>query len=226
MPQTTGALPADPERYRGLFGKRHRDHDFREHIEHALEDDLLSETEEQQLFAWAEAQGITQRDWQKRFRDLFDRMLIASVNDGRLPDVSALDPPVLLKKAEIAHYVAAASLMKEVAQREMRGGGSGVSFRVAKGVRFSTGAFRARSVVVGTQLVEADGGTLTVTSSRTVFSGQRKTLELLHAKLVNLNVYTDGISFNMSNRQTVPLFKVPNGQVVAAIVNAAVQRMT
>jgi hypothetical protein len=28
----------------------------------------------------------------------------------------------------------------------------------------------------------------------------------------------------MTNRQSVPLFKVPNGQVVAAIINSAAQR--
>ena len=74
-------------------------------------------------------------------------------------------------------------------------------------------------------MVEADRGTLTITSLRTVFSGQRKTLDLPHSKLVNLNVHTDGISFNMSNRQTVPLFRVQNGQVVAAIINAAAHRV-
>ena len=40
--------------------------------------------------------------------------------------------------------------MKEVKQRELQGGGSGISFRVAKGVTFRIGAFRARSVVIGT----------------------------------------------------------------------------
>jgi hypothetical protein len=181
--------------------------------------------QEQQLLSWAEAHGITARDWSEKFRDLFDRLLIARVNDGRLPDVTAQGPPVLLKDRETAHYFDVASLMKEVAHRQLRGGGSGVSFRIAKGVRFHTGAFRARSVVVRTSLEEADRGKLTITSLRTVFSGQRKTLDLPHSKLVNLNVYTDGISLNMSNRQTVPLFRVPNGQVVAAIINAAAQRV-
>jgi hypothetical protein len=37
-------------------------------------------------------------------------------------------------------------------------------------------------------------------------------------------VFTDGVSFNMTNRQTVPLLKVPSGHVVAAMVNAAAQR--
>ena len=57
-----------------------------------------------------------------------------------------------------------------------------------------------------------------------MFAGQRKTLDLPYAKLANLNVFGDGVSFNMTNRQTVPLFKVPNGQVAAAIINAAAQR--
>jgi zinc-ribbon domain len=221
-----GTLAGDSERYRGLFGKRHRDSDFRAQVEQALADDILTVVEEQRLLGWAEAQGITVDDWKRKFSDLFDRMLIASVNNGRLPDVTAKRgrSPVRLKEGEVAHYVESASLLKEVAQRELRGGGSGVSFRVAKGVTFRTGAFRARSVVIGKSWVEADKGTLTITSLQTMFSGQRKTLELPHAKLLNLNVYSDGISFNMSNRQTVPLFRVHNGQVVAAIVNAAVAR--
>ena len=225
-PATSIAEPR--KQYGGLFGNRNRDKDFRAHVERALDDDLLTVAEEDALFAWAGQQGITQKDWHKKFGDLFDRMLIASVNDGRLPDLAGSEPaaPVMLKGGETAHWMVAASLMKEVGQREMRGGGSGVSFRVAKGVRFHTGAFRAKSVVVRTSLEAADAGVLTVTSLRTVFTGQRKTLDLPHAKLAHLNVFTDGISFNMSNRQTAPLFKVPNGQVVAAMINAAIQRLS
>jgi hypothetical protein len=115
-------------------------------------------------------------------------------------------------------------LMKEVTLREFRGGSHGVSIPIVKGVRFRTGSFRGRSVVVGSKLQVADQGGLWLTSLRVVFAGQRKTIELPYAKLANLNVFTDGISFNMTNRQSVPLFKVPNGQVVAAIINSAAQR--
>ncbi len=215
---------ADATRYKGLFGKYHRDSDFRAKVEQILAHDILTPTEEQHLLDWAQTQGITADDWGKKFRDLLDRMLIASVNNGRLPDVTARCQ-VLLRKSEVAHYFENASLMKEAKQRELRGGGSGISFRIAKGVAFRTGAFRARTVVIGTSLLQADGGTLTVTSLRTVFSGHRKTLDLPHAKLVHLNVYNDEISFNMSNRQTVPLFRVHSGQVVGAIINAAAARL-
>ncbi len=209
--------------YAGLFGRRHRDRDFRAHVERALNDDVLTASEEADLFAWAEAQGITERDWAKRFRDLLDRMLIASVNDGRLPDITS-QATIVLKPGETAHYVVTASLMKEVTLREFRGGSHGFSFPIAKGVRFRTGSFRGKSVVVGTQMQVVDQGGCWVTSLRVVFTGQRKTLDLPYAKLANLNVFTDGISFNMTNRQTVPLLKVPSGQVVAAVVNAAAQR--
>jgi hypothetical protein len=35
----------------------------------------------------------------------------------------------------------------------------------------------------------------------------------------------DGISFHASNRQRAPLFAVANGDVVAATLNAAMQRL-
>jgi hypothetical protein len=222
-PAPTAASPvAEASPYSGLFGKRHRDRDFRAHVEQALADDILTEAEETALFAWADAQGISKADWNKRFPDLFDRMLIASVNDGRLPDMTA-QATIMLKAGETAHWVVTASLMKEVTLREFRGGSRGVSIPIVKGVRYRTGSFRGKSVVVGTELQVADQGGLWLTSLRSVFTGRRKTLDLPHAKLANLNVFTDGISFNMTNRQTVPLFKVPNGQVIAAIVNSAAQ---
>src|SRR5438045_9795905 len=114
--------------------------------------------------------------------------------------------------------------MKEVAIREFRGGGGGFSIPIAKGVRYRTTSFRGHNVVVGTELQVADEGTLSVTSVRAVFTGARRTIELPYANLAHLNVFTDGVSFNMTNRQAVPLFKVPNGHVVAAIVSAAAKR--
>ena len=69
-----------------------------------------------------------------------------------------------------------------------------------------------------------DQGSLSVTSLRAVFVGQRKTVELPYSKLVTLNVYSDGVQFHQSNRKTASLFQVRNGEVVAAMVNAASQK--
>jgi hypothetical protein len=77
-----------------------------------------------------------------------------------------------------------ALLMKEVAIREYRGGYGGVSFRIAKGVRYSTGRTRGRSVVVGTELQEAHRGILAVTSKRAAFLGGKKTMGFPYPKLM------------------------------------------
>jgi hypothetical protein len=45
-----------------------------------------------------------------------------------------------------------------------------------------------------------DQGTLSVSSSRAVFIGAKKTMEMPYAKLVNLGVFADGVQFHLSNR--------------------------
>jgi hypothetical protein len=116
--------------------------------------------------------------------------------------------------------------MKEVAIRQFQGGGSGVSFSIAKGVRYHVGGFRGQSVVVGTELKVQDTGVLSVTSNRVVFLGQQKTMEFLYSKLVGLEVFDDGIRLQVSNRQTVSLIKMDTGlgPLIAAAINAAMQR--
>jgi hypothetical protein len=116
------------------------------------------------------------------------------------------------------------TLMKELAQRDFSGGYGGVSFRVAKGVRVSTGRFAGHSVQTHTKLTPVDTGPLAVTSHRTIFTGARTTLVLPHEKLVGLNIYADGILIHTSQRQTPVLLTGFHGQVIAAYINAAAQR--
>ena len=172
----------------------------------------------------AEALGVEQTEFATTFNDLLNRLVIARVNDGRLGVIP--EPHIMTKKDEVVHLEKNAGLMKEVAVREWRGGTSGVSFRIAKGVSYRTGAIRGKSVVVGTELQVADSGVLAVTSQRIAYMGN-KTIELSYAKLMNLDVFSDGVRVHVSNRQNAPLFKVDPGvgEVIAATVNAAMQKV-
>ena len=217
------ALQSDPT-LQVLSDKERRklsDQAFERWAEAALADDILDEEEEEAVLSLGEALGVDQEALTTHHRPLLMRLFVARVNDGRLPTIDA--PTLMTKKGEVVHMEMAATLLKEVAHREYRGGYSGVSFRVAKGVRFSTGGIRGHSVVVGTDLQPADEGILSITSHRAVFSGHAKTIEFAYAKLVNLDVLSDGIRFHVSNRQTAHLFQVESGEAVAAAVNAAFQ---
>jgi hypothetical protein len=93
-------------------------------------------------------------------------------------------------------------------------------------VSYRTSAIRGKSVVVGTELQVADSGVLAVTSQRIAYMGN-KTMELSYAKLMNMDVFSDGVRVHVSNRQNAPLFKVDPGvgEVIAATVNAAMQKV-
>jgi hypothetical protein len=116
---------------------------------------------------------------------------------------------------------------REIAQHpQSRGGYSGFSFPIGKtGIRYRVGGYRGHSVEVGTKRVPADEGFLVVFSQRAVFIGNKKTIELPYSKLLNLTVFSDGVQFHESNRQTASVFLVPAPDVVLAFVHAAAQRL-
>jgi hypothetical protein len=149
-------------------------------------------------------------------------LFVAMVNDGRLPDLS--DGQIVLKRGELLHLEEPAALLKEVIQREWRSGSRGMSFRVMKGVSYRVGSTRGQMVEVGRTLEPVDEGSLCVTSSRVVYTGLRKTIEMPYSKFLDINVYTDAVQIHVTNRQNPPTFRVADGPMVAAAINAAMQK--
>ena len=190
----------------------------------AIGDQILTPDENRYLYGLLGALGITWDDTDDIDPMLQTKAFVSAINGGILPEVA--EPHVLPKKGEIVHFEVAANLMKEVAVKEYRGGYHGVSIPIGKtGVRYRVGGVRGRMVQVGTQLQVADTGLLAVTNKRAVYMGSRKTIDMPLAKLVNLNVFTDGVQFHMSNRVNPPLFQTDQSEIVAALVNAAAQRL-
>jgi len=195
---------------------------FRGYVDRVLDDNLLSEEERDRVLALVPALDLTWDAVNLADPTLQDRLVIAAANSGRLP--TAKNSILLTKAGEVVHYEVQASLMKEVTLREWRAGYSGFSIPIGKtGIRYKIGGARGHSVVVGTEWQAADNGTLSITSRRAVFSGLRKTMEFAYSKLANLSVFSNGVQFHVTNRQTAPLFTVPSGEVLAALVNAAMQ---
>jgi len=133
----------------------------------------------------------------------------------------AIDTALLLKKDEGALWEARADLLKEVVDREFRGGSRGVSVPLGGGVRYRVGAVRGHTVTVGTHWATADVGVLTVTDQRVVYHGGRKTLEFAFAKLVTLTVYSDAVDLGVTNRQSTSTLRVGDPELFAGILHAA-----
>jgi hypothetical protein len=120
---------------------------FRTYAENLLADDILSIDEEMAFQDVGDALGVDQGALESTFRDVLLRLAVARLNDGRLPLVE--QPHLMVKRNEVVHQEAGAALMKEVVRREWRSGSSGVSFRVAKGVRYRVGRCGAGSAGYG-----------------------------------------------------------------------------
>lgn len=188
-------------------------------IRSVIDDDVLTVQEQNHIYRLAEVLGTPIREIESRDPVLYEELVIAAINDGRLPRVSA--PGVLLKAGEEAYGAFGANLVRERDVRQFRGGSSGVSVPVGFGIRYRVGSFRGQSVVIGTELVTQDTGVLFVTSQRALFTGRVKTLEFRHDRLVGLEQYTDGLRLNVSNRQTASLLQLNQPSIAAALIQVA-----
>jgi hypothetical protein len=190
-----------------------------------LTDDVLTELEETHIARLSLSLGIQQWgvDLPHRNFALFEEVMAARINDGR--PIESGSAPLMTQPGETAFYPTfSVALMKEVVDREFRGGAHGVSVRIAKGVTYRVGQVRGHSAAVGSHLEAQDYGDLVVTDRRAVFMGNKKTLEYRRDRLVGLAQYTDGLRLSVSNRQAASLFRFardssPN--IAAALLSRA-----
>jgi hypothetical protein len=211
----------------GLFGNS-KEKQLAEYSDQLLANDILSDDEQGKLFEFARSLGIDFQRYLNEHHSMRDRVIIAGVNAGRFPGAS---PPyhVLVKPGEEVLIEGYASMLKEVADRAWQGGSSGFSFRIAKGVRYRAGQTRGHMQQVGTKLILRDAGVLSVTSTRIVFSGKTSTREIPYPKLVNLTVFSVGITeciaIAVSKGRDVDTqtYAIGSPHVFAAIITAAAQ---
>ena len=199
-----------------------------EYVDQVLADDILSDDEQDKLFAFARSLGIDFNQWMNQHPTAQDRVVIAGINAGRLPGAM---PPyhIMVKAGEEVLLEAPASMLKEVADRAWQGGFSGFSVPMALGVRYRIGQTQGHMQQVGTKLVVTDAGWLSVTSTRIVFSGKTSTREISYAKLVNLTIFavgvTECIAIAVSKGQEVDTqtYAISRPHLFAAVITAAAQ---
>jgi hypothetical protein len=200
----------------------------RELGEAVLRDPSLDEEQEHRFSQLYLGLGFQAADLESGpFADLHARMIIGTLNAGRLDSLAREPAHMVARRGESVFAELDATLLKEVAVREWEGRTQGVSIRIAKGVRYYTGGSRGTLVQTGTELRNEDAGVLAVSSKRTVFLGQRSTMEFPIAKIISFDVFADGIRLHVSSRERAPLFRLANGygDVAAATIHAVIREL-
>jgi len=198
--------------------------EFTSYLQQAVGDDILTADEEAHVQELVRTLEIDLAAYLRTNPDLGRHVMIAEANGGILPQVHS--SRLIQKKGEVVHLELDATMLKDVTVHQSQGGYSGFSFPIGKtGIRYRVGGYKGQSVEVGTKRVPTDAGVLVISTQRAVFLGAKKTIELPYAKLVNLTLFSDGVQFHESNRQTAPVFLVSAPDVAAAFIHAAAQRL-
>jgi hypothetical protein len=131
-------------------------------------------------------------------------------------------PNFLLQRGERICWAEPSTLEEiKVVGRHYEGGSSGVTFRVAKGVRFNVGRQRGHSVSE-TAAVTTSTGELIITNKRLAFLGDRKSLAIKFEKLLEIHPATNGIKFSEGGRAGTKLIRYyskQNADIICEILN-------
>lgn len=134
---------------------------------------------------------------------------------------------VQLKKGEVAHLLLNGVGLVEPRRTPSQwvGGSHGVSFKVAKGVRYRVGQTRGHVIQGEERPTIIDTGLGVITNQRITFVGGKRTTEWAYSKLLGFSLEQDGVAiFNVSNRQKASGFAYQPevDHIVDATVSAAV----
>ena len=136
---------------------------------------------------------------------------------------------IVLKKSETAFgTVSGAGLVEpRRAPGQWAGASHGVSFKVAKGVRYRVGQSRGHFVQGEERPTVIDTGTFAVTDQRCVFVGTKRSTEWSYSKLLGFSLDGDAlVIFNVSNRQKASgvLYGKEHEAIFDTLIAAAIAR--
>ncbi len=176
-------------------------------VDRIFADGVVTEQELEDMLRITEPLGL---DW----RDLPPHQLkaiqlagsVINIKNGRLPEVAPHEAMIRTTPGEIVHAELYADMLDERTYRHYVGGSSGVSVRIMKGVSYRTGSTRGRSIPI-TEIVVVDSGTLSITSKRVAFIGNRQNFASDWTKVLSASPMANGVAFSFSNRKKTVLVR-------------------
>lgn len=166
-------------------------------VDLAFDDGLLSEKEESALSELKEHFGLSQQilDRTGAYSKLVKGAVLRDIMNGNLPERMKIDGnlPFNLQKTEKVVWVFQnINYYEEKSRTRYVGGSQGVSIRIAKGLYYRAGSFKAERVQTS-ETIHADTGLLGVTDKHIYFAGPSKRFRIAYNKIVAFEPFSDGI---------------------------------
>lgn len=166
-------------------------------VEGAFDDGVLTEEEESNLVEIQKHFGLDRTDLNQNraYTKLVKGSVLRELLNGRIPERMSVKgnlPFNLQKDEKLVWIFQGVQYYEQKTRRHYEGGSRGVSIRVAKGVYFRTGGFRAHPVET-TENAHIGTGILALTNKHLYFTGGAKSFRVAYKKIVSFEPYSDGI---------------------------------
>lgn len=137
-----------------------------------------------------------------------------------------IQTPLITKRGEQACFATPASLSRHIRRTRYEGASQGFSFPIGHtGIRYRVGSFRGHPVQ-WEQLVKVDSGTLIITNQRLAFVGSLKSITVPLAKVIHVEVYTDGVSVFHEGREDPEYFQCGRPQEFLLYLNWCLSQLS
>ena len=193
---------------------------FKDYHQKAVSDRRLTPNEEAELGSILTNLGLSTSDLSTRDQEqLTYYKLLWEVENGILPE---MDSPIILQKNEVCHLaIPAERLENKVVTVGRTTSSSGVSIKLAKGVRYRVGASRSRPIKQ--EVTHRYPGTLCITNRRVVFQAPAKGFTTPLRSIISLESYSNGVE--LQKGATTYLFQFRHAEIVPMILTALVNKL-
>lgn len=189
----------------------------------AKSDAQVTAQEEQELESIQKYLGLEDSEVEHTKKELARLRLLNEIQQGNLPIIGVTN--LVTTKGEQTYWSEPAILAEEkVIRRSYKGGSSGVSFRIMKGVSYRVGSSRGH-LVSETDIVPVSDGELILTNKRVIFRGDGKSFVIKLDRLLDLQLYSNGVYFSEPNKSKPRMVKFKeegNHDIIGAILSYAI----
>lgn len=186
-------------------------------VEKFLEDGILSPDEEEKVGEFREQLNLPQKILDKNgsLEKVVKASLLRDLTEGNIPE-SKINfqghiPFNFQKTEKLIWIFQGIEFYEQITRTQYRGGYSGVSIRVAKGVYYRTGAFKGNPVKIE-EMKYIDTGLFALTNKHVYFASSNKNFRIQLGKIITMDPYEDGIGFQKDGATARPqIFKNIDG---------------
>lgn len=181
---------------------------WEEAVQSAFDDGILTEAEETNLSDLRKHFSLTQQDLDGNgaFMRMIKGGVLREILEGKVSQrISDLDglPFNLQKSEQLIWAFQDVAYLEEQTKTHYQGGSQGVSIRVAQGVYYRVGGFKAERVQTA-ETVHVDTGLLGVTNKHIYFAGSAASFRINFNKIVSFQPFSDVIGVHRDARSAKP----------------------